>query len=47
MDEYGHPNTVRKSGNIKPPPGLFPEEYNYWDYVEAFEKVFWYRNIES
>lgn len=44
METYGHPNVFCKFTNIIPPPGLFPSEYNYWDYIDAFEKVFWYRN---
>lgn len=47
MAEYGHPNSLRKFSNAKPPPGLFPDEYNYWDYVHAFEKVIFYKNSQS
>lgn len=47
MDEYGHPNSLRKFTNTKPPPRLFPQEYNYWDYVHAFENVLFHKNSQS
>lgn len=47
LHEYGHPNTICTFSNTKPPPGLFPSNYNYWDYIEAFDKVLLYENPTS
>lgn len=44
MQEYGDPNSIRRlSANLHPPPGI-PYEYNYWDYLEAWNKVLLYQN---
>lgn len=43
LEEYGHPNLIKKFFNTQPPPGLFPPEYNYWDYIDAFDKVLFYK----
>lgn len=44
MQDYGDPNSVRRlSANLHPPPGI-PYKYNYWDYLEARNRILLYQN---
>lgn len=43
MKEYGNPNIVRRLSNVIPPHGI-PYEYNYWDYIDAWDRVLLFQN---
>lgn len=43
IKEYSNPNITRRISNIIPPHGIL-YKYNYWDYMEAFDRVLLYKN---
>lgn len=42
INEYGDPKSMRRLSNVVLP-GI-PYEYNYWDYIDAWDRVLLYQN---